>query len=755
MSKVTNLSSIVFIGNYLPRQCGIATFTSDLCRAVAQEAADADCYAVAMNDTAEGYDYPERVRFEVRQNEPEGYRQLAEYLNMSGTNVVCVQHEYGIYGGAAGADLLLTLRRLRVPIVTTLHTVLRDPNPEQRHAMDEICRLSDRLVVMSERAVDFLRDIWQVPAEKIEMIHHGIPDMPFVDPNFYKDKFGVEGRRVILTFGLLSPNKGIESMIDALPDVVKRFPDAMYIVLGATHPHVKREHGEEYRLGLQRRARTLGVQNNIVFHNRFVEFTELCEFLGSADVYVTPYLTEAQITSGTLAYALGVGKAVVSTPYWYATEMLGEGRGIIVPFQDPAALAEKVCFLFDNEAERHAMRKRAYTLGRQMVWKEVARRYLGAFAGARDERRRQPKSVGRVQTLAEHDIELPELDLSHLRRMTDTTGVFQHARFAIPNFAEGYTTDDNARALMVAVGSHEFGPTDTELRALATRYLAFLNYACIPDMGRFHNCMGYDRRWLDDCGSEDCQGRAIMSFGWVVNLSNDDGLVAAAMNLLRMALPATEMFTSPRSWAYTLLGLDHYLRKFPGDSNVRRMREVLSARLHAQYKEAATDDWRWFETALNYANARLPHALIASGHAMGRQDMVDDALAALEWLCGVTTGSDGQFEPIGSNGWYRRGGERARFAQQPIEAQTMIDACRAAFLVTKDVRWWRRMVGTFEWFFGRNDLGLPLYDYTTGGCHDGIESDRVSLNQGAESVLSYLLARLTMGTTKLLIEETK
>ncbi len=753
MSRDPGLSSVVFIGNYVPRQCGIATFTSDICESVAREAPDIDCFAVAMNDVPEGYDYPTRVRFEVRQNDPDGYRQLADFINVARASVVCVQHEYGIFGGPAGADLMLALRRLRVPIVTTLHTVLRDPNEDQRRVMDELCRLSDRLVVMSNRALEFLHSVWHVPAEKAEMIHHGIPDMPFVDPAFYKDKFDVEGRRVILTFGLLSPNKGIENMIDALPEIVRRYPDAVYLVLGATHPHVRREHGEEYRLGLQRRARSLGVQDNIVFHNRFVDITELCEFLGAADIYVTPYLTEAQITSGTLAYALGTGKAVVSTPYWYATEMLSDGRGVIVPFRDPPALASRVCELLDNEVERHAMRKRAYTLGREMIWKEVARRYLWAFQRAREGRRLRPKSMGRAPTLAQQDIDMPEVSLAHLRRMTDDVGILQHARASIPNYAEGYTTDDNARALMVAEGCQEFGPSESEVRALASRYLAFLSYAFEPGLGRFHNLMGYDRRWLDTCGSEDCHGRSLMSFGWVVNFSTDEGMAAAAMSLLQAALPATETFTSPRAWAYTLLGLDHYLRHFPGDSNARRMREVHSTRLQELYRAVAGEGWRWFEDTVSYANARLPHALLAAGHAMGREEMVRDALEALDWLCDATTAPEGHFVPIGSNGWLRRSGARARFAQQPVESHATIDACRAAFQATGDEKWWRRMVTAFEWFFGRNDLGLPLYDYTTGGCHDGLEPDRVSLNQGAESTLSYLLARLTMGRTKRLVGE--
>jgi len=501
-NRASKFSKIAFIGNYVPRRCGIATFTTDICESVAGEVPDAECLATAMNDTAEGYDYPDRVRFEVAQNDLDEYRQLADFLNLGRVDLVCMQHEYGIFGGPAGSHLLLTQRRLRMPVVTTLHTVLREPNDLQRQVLTEVCQLSDRVVVMSERSRRYLSEIYKVPAGKVDLIHHGIPDMPFVDPNFYKDMFGVEGRRVILTFGLLSPNKGIENVIRALPAVVQRFPDAVYLVLGVTHPHVKRENGEEYRVSLQRLARELEVSDHVTFYNRFVDISELCQFLGAADLYVTPYLNPAQAVSGTLAYAVGTGKAVVSTPYWYAEELLADGRGRLVPFSDDTAMAKTIIKLFANEAKRHAMRKQAYAFGRQMIWKEVARSYLNTFHRATDERLRVPVFVDRVPVENPLDMDLPELNLNHLLTLTDDTGIIEHARNTVPNLSEGYSTDDNTRALIVALRAYEHGEDTTVLRQLANRYLAFIDFAFNRVNRRFRNRLGYDRRWQETPGQK-------------------------------------------------------------------------------------------------------------------------------------------------------------------------------------------------------------------------------------------------------------
>ena len=350
------IDSVAVIGNYLPRQCGIATFTTDLVEGLSAEAPDIKCWAAAMNDKPEGYPYPEKVRFEINQNKLTDYSVASQFLNISQTDIVCLQHEYGLFGGPAGSHLLKLLGDLRMPVVTTLHTVLKDPAPEYRAVMCKLSDLSDKLVVMSHKAYDFLQDIYAVPEDKIVFIHHGIPDTPFIDPSFYKDKFGVEGKKVLLTFGLLSPNKGIENVLQALPAVIKKHPDVTYIILGATHPHILKSHGDAYRIMLQQLVRKLGIGAHVIFQNRFVTLRELCEFLGIADIYVTPYLDEAQITSGTLAYAMGTGKAVISTPYWYATEMLAEGRGRIVPFRNPDAIADQIIELLDNDVERDKLR---------------------------------------------------------------------------------------------------------------------------------------------------------------------------------------------------------------------------------------------------------------------------------------------------------------------------------------------------------------------------------------------------------------
>jgi glycosyltransferase involved in cell wall biosynthesis len=724
----------------VPRQCGIATFTSDVCESVARAGPQLSCLVAAMNDIPEGYNYPDRVRFELPQNDVVDYRRLAEFLNMGQADMLCVQHEFGIYGGSAGGHLLTTLRRLQMPIVTTLHTVLYAPDGNQRRVMDELCRLSDRLIVMSERAGDFLREVYHVPEAKIDFIHHGIPDMPFVDPNFYKDKFKIEGRDVILTFGLLSPNKGVEYMIDALPEIVARFPNVVYVVLGATHPAVKRAHGEAYRLGLQRRAKAAGVEDKVLFHNRFVDLSELCEYLGAADIYVTPYLTEAQIVSGTLAYAFGAGKAVVSTPYWYAEELLAGGRGKLVPFRDSKSLAATTIELLANPNERHAMRKRAYGFGRQMIWTEVAQRYLDSFTRAYDERRRSGR-FNRPHMVDVVSLGLPEPNFGHMINLTDETGILQHTRHSVPNLGMGYATDDAARALIVALRGVEYEPDNQQLLRLVFRYLAFIDYAFDRPSGRFRNFMGFDRRWVDGPGSEDSHGRALWSLGIAVGIAPDPGQIAVALELFRLALPALEHFTSPRAWAYAIVGIDEYMKRFPGDSTARRLSEVLGEKLYRLYQATATEDWPWFETYLTYGNARLSQGLLLAGQRLGRPDMIAAALKSLDWLMRMQTAPEGHFVSIGTGGW-QKDGARSRYDQQPIEAQSTGDACLSAWQITKDERWREDMQRAFEWFRGRNDVGMPLYDYTTGGCYDGLSPDGINLNQGAESTLVFLLALL-------------
>lgn len=743
-STDSTINRIAFIGNYLPRQCGIATFTTDLCEAIATEYGGTSCIALPVNDIEAGYAYPSRVRFELTEKDIDSYRRAADFLNINNVDLVCLQHEYGIFGGRAGSHILALLRELRMPIVTTLHTILRDPDPDQRRVLEEVAALSDRVVVMSERGAEFLQEVYRVTPDRTDFIPHGIPDVPFVDPNFHKDLFGVEGKTVLLSFGLLSSNKGIEHVIAALPTILARYPNVVYIILGATHPHVLRNEGETYRLSLQWLAQEKGVEGHVIFYNRFVSLEELVEFIGAADIYVTPYLNQAQITSGTLAYTLGAGKAVISTPYWYAEEMLTEERGALVPFRDPAALAEQVIDLLANEAKRHAMRKRAYLFGRAMIWPQVARRYMQSFERAKAERRHFIPSGFTVKALDKRPGDLPPLKLDHLHHMTDETGILQHAIFTVPNYREGYTTDDNARALMVSTLLEELGNRDAF--ELASRYLAFVWYAFNAETGSFRNFMDYQRNWLEDNGSDDSHGRALWALGTMLGRSTTPGLRSMAGRLFEQALPAIRDVTSPRAWAFALLGIHEYLRRFSGDRRASQVREELAGRLLRLYQDHRSNEWRWFEDGLTYCNAALPHALLLCGQWIPDTAMTEAGLEALGWLADLqrTDGDGGHWVPIGSNGFYLRSGERARFDQQPVEAQGMVSACLEAYRITGDIRWRKEARRAFEWFIGRNDLNLTIYDPTTGGCRDGLHPDRPNENEGAESTLAFLQALLEL-----------
>ena len=742
---------IAFVGNYLPRQCGIATFTTDLCSALATEYGAGRLFAIPVNDPESSYDYPEQVRLELTQEDPESYERAAEFLNFNGNDLVCVQHEYGIYGGTAGRHILALLRKLKMPVVTTLHTVLREPDPNQRMVLEEITRLSDRVVVMSDQAAQFLREVYAVPKEKIDIIPHGVPDFQFMDPNYFKDRFEAEGKSVLLTFGLLSPNKGIENVIRALPAILAKHPNVVYIVSGATHPHIRRHEGERYREQLQALAEQLGVSSQVIFNNRFVSAEELVEHIGAADIYITPYQQEAQIVSGTLAIALGAGKAIISTPYWHANELLADDRGVIVPFEDPEAIALAVVRLLDDDGERHAMRKRAYLHSRETIWPKTARKYMASFQRARFERTLQPKAAQKEDATESAPDELPILNTAHMSSLTDDTGILQHAIFSVPNASEGYTTDDNARALIVSTLLHE-NPSYRARRehpSLSHRYLAFLWLSFNSNTGRFRNFLNYDRKWREQVGSDDSHGRALWSLGNVLGHSWDAGLRGAAGRLFEAAIPAALTLSSPRAWAFSILGMQAYLDRFPGDRAIQSARNTLANRLLDIYERTHSATWRWFEESLSYSNARLSQALILAGWRSGNQRMIYAGMESLKWLVAEQHRDDQEiFVPIGSNGFFIQGNEKARFDQQPVEACATVSACLEVYRLTEESYWMQEAQRVFRWFLGKNDLGLPLYDATTGGCRDGLHPDRINENQGAESTLSFLMALLEMQAAK-------
>lgn len=735
---------VALLGNHLPRHCGIATFTTDLSDAIAGAAPGIDCLVVAMNDGLHQLAYPPRVRFELTDNDPAAYLRAADFLNVNAVDILSVQHEYGIFGGKAGRHLLPLLREVRMPVVTTLHTILSNPDLHQRRVMDELIALSDRLVVMTARGAEILREVHGVPADKIDVIPHGIPRVPFESDG--KKRLGIADESpLILTFGLLSPDKGLEYVIDALPSILARHPRAVYMILGATHPHIIERHGETYRVMLEERAKRLGVGSSVIFHNRFVSQEELSEFLAAADVYITPYLNPEQITSGTLAYAVGAGKAVISTPYAYARELLADDRGILVPWRDSQAIAKEISGLLDDDDRRLLLRMRAAEYGRAMSWPSVAQSYLDAFERAQRDHAQRRHTAHRAKTLAARPAELPPINLDHLAVMTDDTGILQHAAFTIPRYEEGYCLDDNARALLLMTLIEEGAPVDRDVvRRLASRYLAFVRHAFQKDTGRFTNFMSFTREWKELLGSEDSHGRALWALGNIVGRSSDPGRLSLAGALFHDALPAIDRFSSPRAWSYALLGIEQYLRAFGGDRNVQAAGRKTADRLFALFRSIDHPDWPWCEDRVTYCNARLPQALIATAGWTGDPVMAETGLRSLEWLVKIQTTPEGYFAPIGTNGFFERGARAAVFDQQPVDACATVSACMQAFRSTGDHQWTEHARRAFMWFIGQNQLQQLVYDPASGGCRDGLHHDRINENEGAESTLSFLLALMDM-----------
>ena len=736
------ISRLAFIGNSLPRRCGIATFTTDLQQAICASRSNVEAAIVAMNDQGRAYEYPPVVQFQIDDDAPAAYARAADFLNKDEFQVTCLQHEFGIFGGEAGGHIVGLLSKLMMPIVTTLHTVLEKPERAQRAVFDRIVEISAKIVVMAEKGGELLRTVYGVPAERIEVIPHGIPDYAFSEPDEAKKILGFSGRRVILTFGLLSPSKGIEVMIDAMPSILERCPDAVYVVLGATHPNLVRREGEAYRERLAARVRALDIQNHVVFLDQFVDQATLLEFISMCDVYVTPYLNEAQMTSGTLAYSFGLGKAVVSTPYWHARELLADQRGVLVPFGDSQAIGDAITGLLTDDARRQSMRRRAYVSSRTMTWERTAERYLATFDKVRrDQRLRvvvsQPDSVVRHRGPVP-----PQMQLGHLLAMCDDTGLLQHAIHAVPDRAHGYCVDDNARALLVACALN--APTEQRLpETLTTRLAAFVQHAWNPDTRRFRNFMSFDRHWLEDTGSEDCHGRTLWALGECVRSDASASRRRWASALFREALPSVEGFDSPRAWAFALLGLDAYCA-VAQDSHAREVRHRLAERLMTMMAAVETKDWVWFEDVLAYENARLPQALIATGLSTGVLGYATAGLRSLRWLMTLQTTSTGLFRPIGSESFGDKRAAPRQFDQQPLEAAATISACLVALQADGDPKWKADAERAFAWFLGSNDLSVPLVDLDTGSCRDGLHPERVNENRGGESVVSYLLGLAEM-----------
>ncbi|TKJ34139.1 MAG: glycosyl transferase family 1 [Planctomycetes bacterium B3_Pla] len=737
MAKST-AKKVVFISSFPPRKCGIATFTSDLIKN-ASAAAKGEFEPLLVTMRSEDHKYEDPVKFEIRQNVKSDYICAADYINLSHVDAVSVQHEFGLFGGDGGAYLSLLLDRLKAPIITTLHTVLDDPSNDYHKTLTEVCKASHQVITMNERGVGMLRDTYSVPDRKIKLVAHGIPDLPFVDSNYYKHEVDLEDRRTILTFGLLSENKGIEVMLEAMPAIVKVEPSVVYIVLGMTHPSVLRRDGESYRLGLQQKVEDLGLKEHVIFHNRFVDDQELHNFLCAADIYVTPYLNPKQLTSGTLSFAVGAGKAVVSTPYWAATELLADGRGKLVRFGDSKQTAQAIIEILQDDSLFYSLRRNAYEYGRSRTWPKIGQIYWKLFGA-----KRMPLGIAAKTRLSAGEtisnIEVPEPSLDHLQTLTDDTGMYQHATYTIPNREFGYCTDDNARALIAMARYYALHPEPQALKLLDT-YLSFTMHSQNGD-GSVKNFMDFDRNWWEDEPLNDAFGRVLWALGTIMAKPPTPEHLSIAKDCFDKSVGLVQR-QMPRGMAYSIFGMADYLKQFPGASDIKRQLELAADGLATQFEENAYPDWQWFEDTLTYDNAVLPHALFVAGLTFGNKKYLEAAQKTCEFLLANTFNGE-YFSFIGCNGWYERGGARAVFDQQPLEAASTVMMLQAGYDATQDERFLTLQRKAFDWFLGRNELRVPLYDFKTKGCNDGLTREGVNANQGAESTLSFHLSLLTM-----------
>ena len=731
---------IAFIGTYPPRQCGIGTFTNNLVKAIVantdSKKVTKHAMVIALNEDGQTYDYPEEVKFTVQQNRQGDYIDAAKFINYSDADVCILEHEFGIFGGNDGVYILPLLHRLEIPLIVTFHTVLKDPSYTQRSIVEEIGRKAARIVVMSKRAVQFLTEIYGISKEKIVLIEHGVPEFKHIPIDKAKHKHGLIGKKVLFTFGLLSRNKGIETAINSLPRVVEKHPDLQYIILGATHPNVLKHSGDEYRDYLRRLVKKLDLETNVYFNNEFATEDKLFEYLNASDIYITPYLNEAQITSGTLSYAVGAGCTVVSTPYWHAQELLDSNRGRLFDFKNSEQLAEILIELLDDEEKLAQISSNAFEYGKKIRWPKIGKQYLYLSEMVIDNW--SPESVSEQPI----DIRmLPPFDLEHIKRLTDDTGIVQHAKYGIPNLKEGYCVDDNSRALLMALMAYQQNK-DQDALNLMPIYLSFIHYMQ-RENGNFRNFLSFSRQYLDEYGSEDSFGRTIWALGYLLRFAPNDSFRQLGREIFFHSVQYFEHIKSIRGAANAIIGISHYLKTASNDEGMVKIMNNLLKIITSEYETHRTDDWKWFEEAMTYDNAIIPLALISAYEITGDEKLYNTALESTYFLESKTMKPD-YFTPIGNNGWFHKGGEMPEYDQQSIDVMAMVLLYYQLFEVTKKREYIEKMFKCYLWFLGENSLRLPLFDHETKGCCDGLECNGVNRNQGAESTLAYWISHLVI-----------
>jgi glycosyltransferase involved in cell wall biosynthesis len=731
---------LAYIGTYPPRECGIGIFTNNLfnsmINSVENKKNETEGFVVALNDMDNTYEYPEEVKLTIRQEHQEDYIQAVKFINLSGADLCILEHEFGILGGQSGVYILPLLHRLEVPFIVTLHTILKTPSYNEKAVLQQICKMANKVVVMSRKGIEFLVSVYDVPREKIVFIEHGVPDIHF-NREKTKKEFKLENKKVLLTFGFIGRNKGIETVIKALPKVVEKHPEVIYIILGKTHPNVLRHSGEEYRIFLMRLAKNLMVEKNVEFLNEFINEQDLFKYLYATDIYITPYLNEAQITSGTLSYAVGVGSAVISTPYWHAAELLAEGRGRLFDFGDADSLASILIELLDNPRELSELKKKAYDYGQKITWPKTGEKYISLAASII---KVEPRVTVKNDIILDPLI-LPPFSMTHINRMTDDTGIIQHAKFGIPNLKEGYCLDDNSRALLMVLMAYKQMKNMRALE-LSPVYLSYIHYMQNPD-GTFRNFLSFSRNFLDDIGSEDSFGRTIWALGYLLGNAPNDAYYQTGKSVFFNASPCFENLSSIRGIANTMIGISYYLKSNPSDDSMTERLRNLAGKLVKHYDENKTTDWKWFESLLAYDNGILPLALLCSSEILNDDKIAKTAFESMDFLTKHTF-KDDYLSVIGNEKWYKKDGERSVFAQQPIDAMAMVLMYHQAYHLTNDKDYFNKLYSSFLWFLGENDLRMSLYDFETQGCCDGFERSGVNRNQGAESTLAYLISHLTV-----------
>jgi glycosyltransferase involved in cell wall biosynthesis len=738
---------LAYIGTYPPRECGIGTFTRNLyysmvmnlaCRQAGNKTTDTSIegFVIALNDHEQTYDYPEEVKLTIRQEHQRDYLSAVKFINLSGADLCILEHEFGIFGGQNGVYILPLLHRLEIPLIVTLHTIIKTPTYNEKAILVEICKMASKIVVMSHKAIEFLTTIYNVDKRKIEYIEHGVPDIQF-NKSQSKKEFHLENKKVLLTFGFISRNKGIETVIKALPKVIEKHPEVLYMILGKTHPNVLRYSGEEYRVYLQHLVKSLNLGQHVFFLNEFINQKELFKYLSACDIYVTPYLNEAQITSGTLSYAIGAGSAVVSTPYWHATELLADGRGKLFSFNDSNELSTIIIELLDSPDVLKILRKKAFDYGKTIKWDKTGEKYVTVAKKILSDK---PEVFVKKETILDPLI-LPPFSLVHIKRLTDDTGIIQHAKFGIPNLKEGYCLDDNARALLMVLMAYRQKKDDLALE-LSPVYLSYIHYMQNKD-GTFRNFLSFNRNFLDKVGSEDSFGRTIWALGYLLANAPNDAYYQTGKLIFNDASQNFEKLQSIRGIANSIVGISYYLRRNPNDDSMTERLRNLAGKLIKNYEENSSHDWKWFEPLLAYDNGILPLALLHSAEILKDDKITETALETMNFLSEKTL-KDGYLSIIGNEKWYKKDGERSMFAQQPVDALAMILMYHQAFHLTKDKEYLTKLFACFMWFLGENDLRMSLFDFETKGCCDGFENYGVNRNQGAESSLAYLISHLTV-----------